>query len=199
MWRSSGPGNPGRACGHLMCALCLETRGGNHCGCLWNHNNHTEPPGAVGLDTTREPLSIEEVPADIGELVHASPCKKQKLCIMDDVKQVYNALRGRLHLACPRVVPEAKCDYTVCMKWRCGTVKVPSRNADFYDRFDTIALNSSSFNMDFQPCGSCFDTRTLQKHGWLDVIPDKDALLASVVASSDEASSMSSSDSSLEG
>ena len=139
------------------------------------------------------------MPAGIGELVHASPCKKKKVCTMDDVKQVYNALRGRLHLVCPRVVSETKCDYTVCLKWRCGTAEIPSRNAEFYDRFDTIALRSSSFNMEFQPCGSCFDTRTLQRHGWLDVIPDKDALLPSVVASGDEVSSMSSSDSSLEG
>ena len=169
MWRSSGPGNPGRACGHLMCALCLETRGGNHCGCLWNHNNYTEPPGAVGLDTTREPLSIEEVPADIGELVHASPCKKQKvqdildLAPVKGAKQVYNQLKGRLHLACPRVMSSEKSDYTVCSKWRCGTVDNPSRNAEFYDRFDTITLCASSFHPLFQPCGSCFSSRVRSK------------------------------------
>ena len=208
-WRSIGPGNPGRACGHLMCARCLVARGTNICGCLWNHDNDTEPPGVGSASSSSERPPIEDeallfVPEDIGELVLASPCKKMKvapsvdLSIVDDVKQVYNELRGRLHLVCPRVANPGKMDYTVCSKWRCGTAESPSRNAEFYNRFDTIALRASSFTMQFQPCGSCFDMRTLRKHGWADVIPDKDVLLPSVLASDDEVSSASSSDSSLE-
>ena len=149
-------------------------------------------------------LPIEDAPKEIEDLVLASPCKKAKMPdpvrvpVVDDVKQVYNALKGRLHLVCPRVVDPQKADYTVCLKWRCGSVEAPSRNAEFYDRFDTIALCSSSFNVQFQPCGSCFDARILWKYGWEDVIPDKDALMPSVLASDDEFSSVSSSDSSLE-
>ena len=149
-------------------------------------------------------LPIEDAPKEIEDLVLASPCKKAKMPdpvrvpVVDDVKQVYNALKGRLHLVCPRVVDPQKADYTVCLKWRCGSVEAPSRNAEFYDRFDTIALCSSSFNVQFQPCGSCFDARILRKYGWEDVIPDKDALMPSLLASDDEVSSVSSSDSSLE-
>ena len=95
------------------------------------------------------------------------------------------------------MVGQEKFDYTVCLKWRCGTPEVPSRNAEFYDRFDAIALRASSFNLSFQPCGSCFDSRVLRKHGWEDLIPNKDVLMPSVLASDDEVSSASSSDSSL--
>ena len=149
-------------------------------------------------------LSTETVPEEIENLVFTSPCKKQKSkddvdqSVVSDVKQVYNALRGRLHLVCPRVVREEKSDYTVCLKWRCGTVKAPSRNAEFYDRFDTIVLGASSFNSQFQPCGSCFDSRVLRKYGWEAVIPDKDALMPNALTSGDEVSSASSSDSSLD-
>jgi hypothetical protein len=45
MWWITGPATPGRRCGHLMCPACLEARGGNFCGCLWNHNNYVAPPG----------------------------------------------------------------------------------------------------------------------------------------------------------
>ena len=45
MWWTSGPATPGRRCGHLMCPTCLEARGRNFCGCLWNHNNNVAPPG----------------------------------------------------------------------------------------------------------------------------------------------------------
>ena len=98
---------------------------------------------------------------------------------------------------CPRVVSAEKFDYTVCLKWRCGTVEDPSRNAEFDARFDTIALCPSSFSLQLQPCGSCFDSRVLRKHGWEDTIPDKDALMSSVLASDDEVSPVSSSASSL--
>ena len=121
------------------------------------------------------------------------------LSAVADVRQVYNELTGRLHLVCPRVVSKLKCDYAVCGKWRCGTAEVPSRIAEFYDRFDTVALRSSSFNLQFQPCGSCFNLRVLRKHGWEGIIPDKDALMPSVLDADDEVSSASSSDSSLEG
>ena len=101
-------------------------------------------------------------------------------------------------MVCLRVVSPEKVDYTVCLKWRCGTVEVPSRNAEFYDRFDTIALCASNFSIQYQPCGSCFDLRILRKHGWEDIIPDKDALMPALLASDDEDSSASSSDSSLD-
>ena len=105
-----------------------------------------------------------------------------QLAMVEDVKQVYNELRGRLHLFCPRVLSPEKPDYTVCLKWRCGTLEAPSRNAEFYDRFDTIALCPSSFNLQFQPCGSCFDPRVLRRHGWENVIPDKDALMPGITS-----------------
>ena len=120
------------------------------------------------------------------------------MSVREDVRQVYNELRGRLHLFCPRVATQEKLDYTVCAKWRCGTVEAPSRNAEFYARFDTIALYAASFSLEFQPCGSCFDARLLRKHGWEDFIPNKDVLMPSVLGSDDEVSSASSSDSSLE-
>ena len=124
---------------------------------------------------------------------------KDCMAAVEDVKQVYNELRGRLHLFCPRVLKPEKSDYTVCMKWRCGTIDTPSRNAEFYDRFDTIELSASSFSAQFQPCGSCFDARVLCRHGWDALIPDKDVLMPSVLDEDDEVSSASSSDSSLEG
>jgi hypothetical protein len=156
-------------------------------------------------------LPIEDAPGDIAELVLTSPCKKTKkrgpvdISAVEDVTQVYNELRGRLHLFCPRVANPDKLDYAVCAKWHCGTREAPSRNAEFYDRYDTIALSSSSFSALFQPCGSCFDPRTLRKHGWEDIIPDKDELMPDelmpdevVRESDDEISSVSSSDSSLD-
>ena len=155
-------------------------------------------------DDLFDALPIQDVPEDIGELVLASPCKRHRVSasvdwsVVADVRQVCNELRGRLHLVCPRVVSQERLDYTVCLKWRCGTPEAPSRNAEFYDRFDTIALCPSSFSLQFQPCGSCFDSRILRKHGWDGLVPDKDALMPSVLASDDEVSSASSSDSSLE-
>ena len=72
----------------------------------------------------------------------------------------------------------------------------PATYADFYKNHTTIELKPESFSVNFQPCGSCFALKTLVKHKWDHVIPDKEILMPAILQDSDEESDFSSSDSS---
>ena len=108
-----------------------------------------------------------------------------------DVYQVYNRSRGRLHLYCKAI---QKTKAAGC-SWKCGAMSAPSHYAEFYKNHHTIELQAKSFSLNFQPCGRCFSMKTLRKYGWDHVVPDKEALMPTVLQDSDEASDDSSSDS----
>ena len=87
--------------------------------------------------------------------------------------QVENITASKLHLYQPAVHTE----FSVCRLWKCGSPAMPTGSASFYNSFDTIPLNPSSFNSQYQPCGNCFGSRLLHRYGWSTVIPTKTVLL----------------------
>ena len=92
--------------------------------------------------------------------------------------QVENITASKLHLYHPSVHTE----FSVCRLWKCGSASQPTNAASFYSSFDTIPLNPSSFNSQYQPCSNCFGLRLLNRYGWTTNIPTKTELMKALVA-----------------